>query len=66
MALIYGEIKQSDRDKILEDFKSGKYKIIIANPTTLNAGVTVTNSRIMVFMDRDFKHKNDTSFGTFS
>jgi SNF2 family DNA or RNA helicase len=54
VALIYGEIKQSDRDKILEDFKSGKYKIIIANPTTLNAGVTVTNSRIMVFMDRDF------------
>lgn len=54
VGLIYGDIKQSDRDKIIEDFKIGKYKIILANPSTMNCGVTITESRLMIFYDRDF------------
>jgi SNF2 family DNA or RNA helicase len=54
VGLIYGEVKQSDRDIIIEDFKIGKYKIILANPSTMNCGITLTNSRLMIFYDRDF------------
>jgi SNF2 family DNA or RNA helicase len=51
---IYGDIKQEDRDKILDDFRNKKFKILIANPSTLNAGVTLVNATRMVYFDRDF------------
>ena len=51
---IYGEIKQSEREGILEDFRNNKFKILIANPSTLNAGVTLVNATRMIYFDRDF------------
>lgn len=54
VGLIYGDVKQEQRDKIIEDYKKGIHKIILANPSTMNAGITVTESRLMIFYDRDF------------
>lgn len=51
---IYGEIKQAEREGILEDFRNNKFKILIINPSTLNAGVTLVNATRMIYFDRDF------------
>lgn len=51
---IYGDIKQSDRDIMLDDFRANKFQILIANPSTMNTGVTLVNATRMIYFDRDF------------
>jgi superfamily II DNA or RNA helicase len=52
--MIYGETKQGHRDEILDSFRDGKFKVLIANPSTLSTGVTLVNSNKMIYFDRDF------------
>ena len=51
---IDGSVKQDQRTEILDDFKNKKFKILIANPSTLSTGVTLVNSNKMIYFDRDF------------
>ena len=43
VAIIYGAIPPIDRNKILEEFKNGKYDILITNPHTLAESVSLHN-----------------------
>ena len=43
VAIIYGAIPSIDRNKILEEFKNGKYDILITNPHTLAESVSLHN-----------------------
>lgn len=52
--LIYGAVKQSERDVIIDDFKNGKFKILCMNQATGSMGLTLTNSRISIFIDRNY------------
>lgn len=40
---VYGEIELADRQVILEDFKSGKFDVLITNPNTLAESVSLHN-----------------------
>lgn len=51
---INGSVDQKVREKILDDFRDKKFRILIANPATLNAGVTLVNAKRMIYYDRDF------------
>lgn len=51
---IYGDIKQCERNKILDDFRNGEIKLLVANPRTLSAGITLVNTNIHIFYGRDF------------
>ena len=43
VAIIYGAILPIERNKILEDYKKGKYDILITNPHTLAESVSLHN-----------------------
>lgn len=51
---IYGDVKQDDRNTIIDKFKNGTYRILIANPSTLNAGITLINATRTIYVDHDF------------
>ena len=52
--VIDGGVKQDKRTIILDDFINKKFKILVANPTTLSTGVTLINANKMIYFDRDF------------
>jgi SNF2 family DNA or RNA helicase len=52
--VIYGDIKQPERDVLLDKFKKGEIKILVANPSTVSTGVTLINANKMIYFDRDF------------
>ena len=41
---IYGETKQEDRDKIIDEFNYGELKVIVTNPATLAESVSLHKS----------------------
>lgn len=48
---IYGNVKGEDRDRIVEDFKTGKTNYLVATYKTAGVGLTLTNACHMVFND---------------
>lgn len=46
-ALIHGRMKDSEKEQIMEDFHSGKIKLLVAT-TVIEVGVNVPNASIMV------------------
>jgi SNF2 family DNA or RNA helicase len=40
---LYGDMKQRDKDKSIEDFKAGKVKCLIAHPKSGGMGLTFVN-----------------------
>lgn len=51
---IDGSVKQDKRDKILDDFRANKFKVLVSNPNTLSTGITLINASNMIYFDRDY------------
>ncbi|TDT67845.1 ATP-dependent DNA helicase RecG [Hypnocyclicus thermotrophus] len=50
VALLHGKMKNSEKDKIMHDFKKKKYDIIVST-TVIEVGINVPNATIMVISD---------------
>lgn len=52
---LYGEMKISDRNKVVEWFQNDSdYKILIANPSAAKEGLTLTSANNAIYIDRTF------------
>jgi ATP-dependent DNA helicase RecG len=47
VALLHGKMKQAEKDQVMNDFKDGKYKILVST-TVIEVGVDVPQSTTMV------------------
>ena len=50
--LMYGKMKQKDKDKIMSEFKEGKIDILVST-TVIEVGVDVKNATMIVIFDSD-------------
>ena len=50
--ILHGKMKNSDKDRVMQEFKDGKIKILIST-TVIEVGVDVKNSTMMVIYDAD-------------
>lgn len=46
---IYGDIDKEDRPAILERFRTGKTQYLVANPSTVGFGITLTNCSYSIY-----------------
>ncbi len=51
-AIMHGKLSKIDKDKIMEDFKSGKIDILIST-TVIEVGIDVKNATMMVIYDAE-------------
>ena len=51
---IHGGIKNEERNKILDEFKQGKFKVLVASPRSLGTGLTLVNATTSIYLDRTF------------
>lgn len=47
IGLVHGKLSATDKDKIMEDFRAGKYHILVST-TVIEVGVDVPNSTVMI------------------
>jgi ATP-dependent DNA helicase RecG len=52
LALIHGRIKSQQREKIMRDFRCGKYDILVAT-TVIEVGLDVSNATLMIIEHAD-------------
>jgi ATP-dependent DNA helicase RecG len=52
LALIHGRIKSEEREKIMRDFRCGKYDILVAT-TVIEVGLDVSNATLMLIEHAD-------------
>ena len=53
---IIGDTPMDERFSMVEDFKKGNHKLLVANITTLNTSVTILESHISVYFERGFNY----------
>lgn len=53
---IIGETKQEERFKLVEEFKTGDHKLLVANITTLNTSVTILEAKVSVYFERGYNY----------
>ena len=51
-AIMHGKLSKNDKDKIMDDFKSGKTNILIST-TVIEVGIDVKNATLMVIFDAE-------------
>ena len=51
-AILHGKLSKADKDKIMEEFKSGKIDILIST-TVIEVGIDVKNATMMVIYDAE-------------
>lgn len=55
---ITGETPMNDRFNMVEDFKKGNHNLLVAVIQTLSTSITITESKISVYFERDFNYTN--------
>ena len=55
---ITGETPQEERNSLVEEFKTGNHKLLIANISTLNTSVTITDVTCQIYIERGFNYSN--------
>jgi len=53
---IYGDTKQSEREEIIEWFKSGELQYVVAHPSTLGLGHTFINCSYMIYNSLSYSY----------
>lgn len=51
---IYGSLSESERTRVLKDFKTGKAKYLIANPATAGWGLTLTEADTAIYYTNSY------------
>ncbi len=57
-ALYYGKTEQSERERIIKDFKGQKIKIFIGNPQTAGFGLNLQTCTLQYFFSNSFRTEN--------
>ena len=53
---ITGDIPQEERFELVNQFKTGDHKLLIANITTLNTSATITEATYQIYVERGFTY----------
>ena len=53
---ITGDTDQKARFDLVEEFKTGNHKLLVANITTLNTSVTILEAHVSVYFERGFNY----------
>lgn len=56
-ACIYGETSNEEKNKAVQDFKTGKIQYLIANPASADKGLTLTNSHIAIYFSLNWSYE---------
>mgnify|MGYP005833955923 CR=1 FL=1 len=56
VGLVYGEVSQTKREKIIQDFRSGKISLLVANPQVAGEGFSFPEASLQVFFDNSFSY----------
>lgn len=56
-AIINGSVNLQEKNAAIADFKSGKIQYLIANPASLDKGVTLTNAHNCVYFSIDYSYE---------
>lgn len=56
-AIINGSVGIAEKNQAIQDFKSGKVQYLIANPASLDKGVTLTNAHNCVYFSVDYSYE---------
>jgi SNF2 family DNA or RNA helicase len=51
VAMIHGEVKQTERQRIVEDFQAGKIDVLLCNIISGGEGLTLDKSDLVIFTD---------------
>ena len=54
--IITGDIPQEERFELVNQFKTGDHKLLIANITTLNTSATITEATYQIYVERGFTY----------
>jgi ATP-dependent DNA helicase RecG len=52
VGLMHGKLKQAEKDEVMDDFRAGKYHILVCT-TVIEVGVDVPNASVMVIENAD-------------
>ena len=52
IGIAHGKQKAIDRNQVMNDFKNGKYKVLIST-TVIEVGVNVTNAQVMIILNAE-------------
>jgi ATP-dependent DNA helicase RecG len=52
IGLLHGRLKPKDKDQIMESFKSGKYKVLVAT-TVIEVGVDIPEATVMIIYNAE-------------
>jgi SNF2 family DNA or RNA helicase len=56
-AAVYGATKIADKNRAIQDFKSGRIRYLIANPASADKGLTLTNCHICVYFSLSWSYE---------
>lgn len=54
---VYGATSLADKNKAIQEFKSGRLQYLIANPASADKGLTLTNSHICVYFSLNWSYE---------